>query len=61
MENRYYQVIITGKTPSIEPLKSPCTYYKNYRKAIKYAKPWVEHGYNVIITSYEGGLKEEID
>lgn len=52
MENRYYEVIISVSI-YINDAMNPSSTFDTYEEAVAGARPWVEQGYNVVITTRE--------
>lgn len=54
MENRYYMVAILHWPAECADDPAAVTGYpKTYAEAVKIARPWVEMGYDVVITTRE--------
>ena len=58
MGNRHYVVaVISGPEDDLDDPFNPKCYPESYKEAMVIARPWVEEGYNVVVTTrnYEEG------
>lgn len=64
MKDRYYMVvIISGPEDDIDDMYNPKCYPETYEEAVSIARPWVEQGCYVVITTgeYGDGRRDKVD